>query len=94
MHRGLTHWRFALLYAKCDEEVRCNEFGFAHYWAGNEVCSECLGNRAGKPFPDLRAEAAWRPSANMSLEVYRSRAREPRRPLVASPVFVSGFILS
>ena len=38
-------WRFLLLFTKCDEETRCNEFGMTHYNGADEVCSECLANR-------------------------------------------------
>ncbi len=49
-----TVWRFALLFAKSDEDVRANDFGLAHFPAIDEVSSECLA------FTDMRETATWR----------------------------------
>ena len=80
-------WRFALLFAKSDEDARCNEFGLVHYSSAGEVCSECLCNRSNRPFTDLRPGALWRPTERMGFEVYKSRCRSPPHPLVDSPLF-------
>lgn len=82
-----TVWRFALLYVKCDEEVRCNEFGLAHYSAADNVCSECFANRRATPFTDLRDNATWRQTEQMDLDTYKNRIRAPHHPLVSSPLF-------
>lgn len=84
-----TVWKFALIFCKGDEEVRCNTFGAAHYNAREEPCSECLANRdeGDKPFTDLREHAAWRPSENMGFEAYKARFRLPHHPVVASTFF-------
>lgn len=80
-------WRFALLYCKSDEEARCNDFGFAHFSAAAEICSECLANRTNRPFTDLRESAAWRPSENMDFATYKMRVRVPPHPLCDSAFF-------
>ena len=59
---GDDMWRFVLLFGKADEEVRVNTWGLPSYNAPNEVCSECLANRTTRPFTDLSAAAAWRPT--------------------------------
>ena len=41
-------WRFVLLTAKADEEVRCNEWGLPHFGAA-ENCSDCLCNKSTAP---------------------------------------------
>ena len=78
-------WR--LLYCKSDEECRCNEFGFAHFGHASHPCSECLGDRTGIPFTDLRPEALWRASEGMAFAAYKARIRQPFHPMVRSPLF-------
>ncbi len=34
-------WRAALLFVKCDEDVRANDFGLTHFSGANEVCPDC-----------------------------------------------------
>ena len=41
-----TLWKVALVFVKCDEDVRANDFGLAHFAARDEVC----------PFRPLGAE--------------------------------------
>ena len=55
-----TLWRVALLFVKCDEDVRANDFGLTHFSGANEVCPDCLANRTTRPFTYLSANAAWR----------------------------------
>ena len=78
-------WRFVLLVAKADEEVRCNEWGLPHYGA-EENCSDCLCNRGSRPFTDLRVSAAWRPTEAMDYDGWVARVRRPLHPLVESDV--------
>ena len=37
LHSDGTPWRFALLFAKADEEARCNDFGLPHFAGKIEV---------------------------------------------------------
>ena len=82
--------RCVRMVAKSDEEARCNQCVLAQGGA-QDCCSERLANRhlEGRPFSDLRAVAAWRPTADLPVELYRQRLREPLRPLAASPSFCS-----
>ena len=80
-------WSFALMFAKADEETRCNAWGLTHWQSADECCTECLANRSNRPFTDLRGVAAWRGSAAMPTEHYVARARQPLHPFMASPFF-------
>jgi hypothetical protein len=86
-----TLWRVALRFVKCDEDVRANDFGLAHFSAAHEVCPDCLANRTTRPFTDMAANAAWRRSEDMDFIVCKARAREPNHPLVASSFFCHRF---
>ena len=77
-------WRLVLVYAKADEQQRCDEWGLVHYNDPDEVCPECRANRSSRPFTDCQATAAWRPTEAMSVVEYRARMRTPHHPLVAS----------
>ena len=81
-----TVWRFALLFAKSDEDVRANDFGLAHFPAIDEVSSECLA------FTETWVTATWRLGELMPFVVYRARAREPTHPLVESRFFCHRFL--
>ena len=89
-----TLWEFAFLFMLQDEDVRCNEFGLTHYSGAHEVCSECMANRTGRPFTDLRPCACWRPSERMTFLTYRERLRVPLHPLAASPFFCHRWFFS
>ena len=80
-------WRFVLLAAKADAEVRCNEWGLPHFGA-EENCSDCLcsTNADARPFTDLQVGAAWRPTEAMSFEGWFARIRRPLHPLLESDV--------
>ena len=80
---SVAEWRFVLLAAKADEEVRCNEWGLPHF-GGAENCSDCLCNKSTRPYTDLQASAAWRPTADMDYEGWVARIREPVHPLLKS----------
>ena len=80
-------WSFALMFAKADEETRCNAWGLTHWQSASECCTECLANRSNRPFTDLRGGAAWRGSETMPTEHYVARARLPLHPIMASPFF-------
>ena len=86
-----TVWRVALLFVKCDEDVRANDFGLAHFAARHEVCPECLANRTTRPFTDMSAGASWRAGEDMDFTVYKARARDPHHPVVASAFFCHRF---
>ena len=88
-----TLWRAALVFVKCDEDVRANDFGMTHFSGRNEVCPDCLANRTTRPFTDLTEGAAWRPGEGMSFDVYKARAREPLHPLLANAQFCHRFFL-
>ena len=75
------------MFCKADEEVRSNEFGLAHFGAADEVCSECLADRTGRPFTALGPDALWRGTEGMDFGAYRARIRAPAHPVVASPLF-------
>ena len=78
---GRRRWRLVLMAVKCDEEVRCNEFGLAHY-NSNECCSECMADRATRPYTDLTADARWRRSEGLPVEAWLTRIRDtPEAPL-------------
>jgi hypothetical protein len=79
-----TSWRFVLLFAKADEECRCNDWGLPHFSARDECCPECLANRSNRPFTDLQRDAAWRLTEDMPLESYIARPRLPLHPLLKS----------
>lgn len=77
-------WRLVLVYAKADEQQRCDEWGLVHYNGPDEVCPDCLANRSSRPFTDCQETAAWRPTEAMSSGQYLARMRVPSHPLVAS----------
>ena len=81
-HNSEQKWRFIVLFAKADEQVRCDDWGLPHYNAANEVCSECRANRTTKSWTDMRRCAAWRRTEVMNAADYKSRASIPRRPVV------------
>lgn len=80
-------WKFILLIAKADEETHVVAWGLPSYNAPDEVCSECLADRAHRPYTDLTASARWRPTERMPLVAYAARIREPRHPLTTSKFF-------
>ena len=57
-----------MLVSKADDEAGCNAFGLPHFSA-EECCPECLANRdlAERPFSELKAGAAWRPTKDIFL---------------------------
>ena len=55
-------YRFFLLFCKGDLQVRCDTWGFPSYNSADQVCSGCSANRTSRPWTDLRAGAAWRPT--------------------------------
>ena len=77
-------WDMVLLFAKADEETRSMEFGLASYNDVDEVCSECLCNRSGRPFTDLQRTSLWRPTERMPYESYIARIADPLHPLAQS----------
>ena len=77
---GHVGWRFVILFAKADEQVRCDDWGLPHYNAAHECCSECLANRSTRPWTDMRLCAAWRGAEDMDLATYRARVPAPRPP--------------
>ena len=76
-------WRFVLLAAKADEEVRCNEWGLPHFGAA-ENCSDCLCNKSTRSHTDSQASAASRPTEDMDYEGWVARIREPLHSLLKS----------
>ena len=79
---GVGGYRFLLLFAKGDLEVRANSWGLPSY-NGLEPCTECCANRGAVPWTDLTAQALWRPT-HLSAAAYFARARLPLHPLVCS----------
>ena len=77
-------WRFLLLFALADEEVRCVEWGLTSWGAANECCSECRADRQKRPWTDMRRGSSWRGTESFTLEAYRGRFRRPLHPLSAS----------
>ena len=77
-------WRFLLLFSMVDEEVRCVEYGLPSYGAVQACCSECLADRGGRPWTDLRRCSKWRGTEFFTLEQYVHRLRRPLHPLAAS----------
>ena len=84
--RGVGNYRFVLLFAKGDLEARSVTWGLPSYNC-TTPCSGCLANRiAGSmPFTDLRADAPWRGTYQMTLGQYVARSRQPLHPLLSSP---------
>ena len=76
-------WRFLPLFAKGDEQTRCDQWGLVHYSGRHFVCPECLADRSGKAFTDLRPTAAWR-GTEVDFQQYTSRMRSPHHPLIKS----------
>ena len=77
-------WQYLLLFAKSDEQCRCDEYGLTHYNAAHECCSECLANRSDLPWSDLQPSASWRPTVIENVGPYLARIRTPLHPLAAS----------
>ena len=84
---GEEGWRFLVLFAKADEQVRCDEWGLTHYNAADEVCSECRANRTSRPWTDMRRASLWRGTENMDATTYRNRIPAPPHPLADSRLF-------
>ncbi len=84
---GRKVWKLLLLLSKSDEEVKANEYGLAHFNAP-ECCPDCLANASTRPYTDLRAGAAWRPSQAMDFESWHLRMRAPLHPLVLLQVLL------
>eukprot|EP00959_Pyramimonas_sp_CCMP1952_P177472 3709781-Pyramimonas_sp.AAC.1 len=74
-------WKFVLMFAKADEECRCNDWGLVHFSSADEVCPECLANRSNRPCTDLQRSAKWRPTEAMPFESFKARLRVPLHPL-------------
>ena len=81
---GGRPWRFVLLFAKADEQNRCDQWGLVHYNAVGQCCPDCLADRGALPWTDLQATAAWRPTEAMTDAQYLARMRMPHHPLVTS----------
>lgn len=77
-------WRFLVLFAVGDEEVRVVEWGLTSYNAAEECCSECKADRQHHPWTDMRRGAAWRGTEFVTLDQYRARFRQPLHPLANS----------
>ena len=58
--------------------------GLPHYNARDYICSECMADRAGAPFTDLRSSAAWRGTEITTADQFLARASVPPHPLLAS----------
>ena len=93
--RGVGPWKFFLLFAKSDLEVRTVSWGLPSY-NGPQPCTECLADRdtsaTGNPFTDLRPGASWRRTELASTEAFLARARLPLHPLLTSSFFWRGFL--
>ncbi|CAK0800968.1 unnamed protein product, partial [Prorocentrum cordatum] len=89
--RDGTRWGGALLFVKCDEDARANDFGLARFSACNEALPDCLANRASRPFTDLTEGAAWRPGERVPFDACKARARGPNHPPAASARFCHRF---
>lgn len=83
-NEGRGPWKFLLMFAVADEEVRCVEWGLASYNAAGECCSECRADRSSRPWTDMRRGAAWRGTERVSIQQYRDCIRQPRHPLADS----------
>ena len=79
-------WRFFFLFTKCDEEVRCTEFGMTRCIGVDEVCSECLANRTHRPFTDMRSDAVWRFTKGYHSILYKVRSKRPLHALSSKDV--------
>ena len=53
-------WKFVLLFAKGDGEVQAVTWGLPHHSSKDEVCPDCLADRAYRPYTDLLLTAKWR----------------------------------
>ena len=81
---------FLPLFAKADLECRSNSWGLPHY-NGDEICTECMADRAGLPFTDLRTTARWRGALVGNAAAFLARGRVPLHPLLSSSFFWRGF---
>ena len=88
-----ANFQFCLLFAKADEQCHCDEWGMTSYNAADETCTECLANRSSRPFTDLSAGAAWRPTERMPTQHYCARVRTPLHALMSSHYFTRWFIV-
>ena len=85
---GIGGWRFALVFAKGDLEVRANHWHL-HHWNNDEPCTECSCNKGMVPYTDLRPSALWRattfPATTSGTDrvISRSTSASPH-PLLAS----------
>ena len=78
-------WKFVLLFAKGDEQVRSDEWGLRHHNDAGQCCPHCLADRDAVPWSDLQSTAAWRPTVRaMTAAEFVARSRAPLHPLVAS----------
>ena len=84
---SLQKWRFVCLFAKADEQVRCDEWKLIHYNGAPFCCSECFANRSTIPWTDMRRGARWRQSESMDAEIYKGRCHAPLHPLISSKLF-------
>ena len=80
---GINGRRFLLLFGKGDLDVRSNSWGLPHFNSIRQPCSECMCDRAARPFTDMRSTAVWR-STQLTAEQFIARAETPLHPLLAS----------
>ena len=67
-----TEWGVILLFGKGDME-QLVKWGHRDYGGRGKICSACDGDTTDMPFTDLRSNAKWRPTVNVSNAVYMSR---------------------
>lgn len=80
---GVAGYRYFLLMAKGDLEIRANCWGLPHH-NSSSPCSECWCNRSTVPFTDLGSSAGWRAYGELSRAQFLGRCRHPAHPLVTS----------
>ena len=80
IEHAVGEWSFVVLFAKADEQQRSLGWGLPDY-GGFEPCSECLCDRATRPFTDLQTTARWRLTDRMSCATYMARCTRPPHPL-------------
>jgi len=78
-----AQWKFVLLFAKADEQNRCDNWGLVHYNSAGEVCPDCLADRDEMPFSDLQSSAKWRATEIENNDPFLARMRHPLHPLTS-----------
>ena len=69
-----NQWGGCLLFGQADLEQICIHYGLKSYNDNDEMCPWCDANRTDRKYTNLQADSEWRPSENMTNDVFRGNS--------------------